>query len=46
MIKNELEKENFNITNEPQTNTTDNSESELQLFLPFLGSKAFSYYLK
>ena len=29
IIKNELEKEKFNITNEPQTNTTDNSETKL-----------------
>ena len=37
IIKNELEKENIDITNEPQTNTTDNSETKLQLFLPFSG---------
>ena len=29
IIKNELEKEKFNIINEPQTNTTDNSETKL-----------------
>ena len=29
IIKNELEKENVDITNEPQTNTTDNSETKL-----------------
>ena len=26
---------NFNITNEPQTNTTDNNETKLELLLPF-----------
>ena len=36
IIKNELEKENVNISNEPQTKTSDNSETKLQLFLPFL----------
>ena len=46
MIKNELEKENFNITNEPQTNTTDNSESELQLFLPCLGKQGIQLLSK
>ena len=35
IIKNELGKENVNIANESQTNTTDNSETKLQLFLPF-----------
>ena len=35
IIKNELEKENVDFTNEPQTNTTNNSETKLQLFLPF-----------
>ena len=39
IIKNELEKENADITNEPQTNTTDNSETKLQLFLPFSGKQ-------
>ena len=29
IIKNELEKENVDIINEPQTNTTDNSETKL-----------------
>ena len=29
MIKNEGKKGNVNITNEPQTNTTDNSETKL-----------------
>ena len=29
IIKNELEKGNLNTTNEPQTNTTDNSETKL-----------------
>ena len=29
IIKNELGKENVNITKEPQTNTTDNSEAKL-----------------
>ena len=37
IIKNELEKENVDITNESQTQTTDNSERKLQLFLPFSG---------
>ena len=47
IIKKELEKENFDITNEPQVSTTSNSEAKLQLFLPFSGEqKAFSYYLK
>ena len=32
IIKNELDKENVDITNEPQTNTTENSETKLQLF--------------
>ena len=35
IIKIQLEQENFDITNKPQTNTTDNSETKLQLFLPF-----------
>ena len=39
IIKNELEKENVDITNKPQTNTTDNSETKLQLFLPFWGKQ-------
>ena len=29
IIKNELKKENVDIINEPQTNTTDNSETKL-----------------
>ena len=29
IIKNELEKENVEITNKPQTNTTDNSKTKL-----------------
>ena len=37
IIKNELQKENVNITNEPQTNTADNSKTKPQLFLPFWG---------
>ena len=32
-MKSELEKENVDITNEPRTNTTDNNETKLQLFL-------------
>ena len=39
IIKNKLDKEIVNITNEPQTNTNDNSETKLQLFLPFLGKQ-------
>ena len=39
VIKNKPEKENVNITNDPQTNTTDNSETKLQLFLPFSGKQ-------
>ena len=39
IIKNELGRENVNITNEPQTNTTDNSETKLQLFLSFSGKQ-------
>ena len=39
IIKNQLEQENFDITNKPQTNTTDNSETKLQLFLPFSGKQ-------
>ena len=35
IIKNELEKENINISNEPQTNTTDNRETKIQLSLSF-----------
>ena len=35
IIKNELEKENVDITNEPQTITANNIETKLQLFLPF-----------
>ena len=34
IIRNELEKENVNINDEPQTSTTDNSKIKLQLFLP------------
>ena len=39
MIKNELEEENVDFTHELQTNTTDNSETKLQLFLPFSGKQ-------
>ena len=47
IIKNELEKENFDITNEPQVSATANSETKLQLFLPFSREQeVFSYYLK
>ena len=46
MIKNELEKENVNITNEPQTNTTDNSEAKLQLFLTFSGKQGIQLLSK
>ena len=46
IIKNELEKENVDITNEPQTNTTDNSETKLQLFLPFSGKQGIQLLSK
>ena len=39
IIKNELEKENVDITNEPQTNTTGHWKTKLQLFLPFSGKQ-------
>ena len=34
IIKNELERENVDITDGAQTNATDNSETKLQFFLP------------
>ena len=46
IIKNELEKENVDITNKPQTNTTDNSETKLQLFLPFSGKQGIQLLSK
>ena len=46
IIKNELEKENVDITNELQTNTTDNSEIKPQLFLPFSGTQGIQLLSK
>ena len=46
IIKNELEKENVGITNEPRTNNTDNSERKLQLFLPFSGKQGIQLLSK
>ena len=46
IIKNELEKENVGITNEPRTNSTDNSERKLQLFLPFSGKQGIQLLSK
>ena len=46
IIKNELEKENVNITNESQTNSADNSERKLQLFLPFSGKQGIQLLSK
>ena len=45
IIKNELET-NVDITNEPQTNTTDNSDTKLQLFLPFSGKQGIQLLSK
>ena len=45
-IKNELQKENLNITNEPHNNTTDHSETKLQLFLPFSGKQGIQLLCK
>ena len=44
IIKNELEKGNLNITNQPQTNTTDNSKIKLHLFLPFSGKQGIQLF--
>ena len=44
MIKNELEEENVDFTQELQTNTTDNSETKLQLFLPFSGKQGIQLH--
>ena len=46
MIKNELEEENVDFTQELQTNTTDNSETKLQLFLPFSGKQGIQLLSK
>ena len=46
IIKNELEKENADITNEPQTNTTDKSKTKLHLFLPFSGKQGIQLLSK
>ena len=46
ILKNELEEENINITNELQTNTNDNSETKLQLFLPFSGKQGIQLLSK
>ena len=46
IIKNELEKGNLNITNQPQTNTTDNSKIKLHLFLPFSGKQGIQLFSK
>ena len=39
IIKNKLRLSNINITNESQTNTTDNSETKVHLFLPLSGKQ-------
>ena len=44
IIQNELRKEN--VTNEPQTDTTDNSETKLQLLLPFSGKQDIQLFSK
>ena len=44
IIQNELKKEN--VTNEPQTDTTDNSETKLQLLLPFSGKQDIHLFSK
>ena len=46
IVQNELQIENVNITNEPQINTTDNNETKLQLFLPFLGKQGIQLLSK
>ena len=46
IIKNKLEKENVDFTNKPQTNTTNNSETKLQLFLPFSGKQGIQLLSK
>ena len=45
-VKNEIQKENVNRTNEPQTNTTDDNETKLQLFLQFSGKKGMQLLSK
>ena len=46
IIKNELEKENVDITNEPQTNTTGHWKTKLQLFFPFSGKQDIQLWSK
>ena len=46
IIKNELPKENVNITNEPLTDTTGSTETKLQLFLPFSGKQGIQLLSK
>ena len=46
IIKNELERENVDITGGAQTNATDNSEAKLQLFFPFSGKQGIQLLSK
>ena len=46
IIKNELEKENVSITNKPQPNTTDISETKQQLYLTFSGKQGIQLLSK
>ena len=46
IIKNKLKKENVNITNEPQINTTDNNETKLHLFISFSGRQGIQLLSK
>ena len=39
VIRNELQRENVNIANEPKANNTDNKKTKIQLFLPFYGKQ-------
>lgn len=39
VIKNELQRENVDIANEPKANNTDNKKTKIQLFLPFSGKQ-------
>ena len=45
IIKNDLQKENVNITNKRQTDTTDN-RNKLQLSVPFLGKQGIQLLSK
>ena len=47
IIKNELQKENIDIATEPKAmKQNKNNEIKIQLFLPFMENKEFSYFSK